>query len=187
MGTGSTVVAGNRPPRAAREQGDRRHSSGSTGCRRPIHAGPRRDAPKNQLLRVLRAQFNLSSYKHARANSLLRRRVDEDVKRRQLTVLRYTNVSASKPLRVIGRSIRPRKETDAMHRLPWPTDREHLVFKLREKELNNGVNLFDALMNAAWIDKDAILIPQFVDCRATAVRVSSVEDLQQVPFNDLLD
>jgi len=32
----------------------------------------------------------------------------------QLTVLRYTNVSASKPLRVIGRSIRPRKATDAI-------------------------------------------------------------------------
>jgi hypothetical protein len=31
-------------------------------------------------------------------------------------------------------------------------------------------------MNAARIGKDAILIPQFVDCRATAVRVSSVED-----------
>ncbi len=74
-----------------------------------------------------------------------------------------------------------------MHRLSWPTDREHIVFKLREKELNNGVNLFDALMNAARIDKDAILIPKFVDCRATAVRVSCVEDLQQVPFNDLLD
>ena len=57
----------------------------------------------------------------------------------------------------------------------------------RKKELNSGVNLFDALMNAARIDKDAILIPQFVDCRGTAVRVSSVEDLQQVPFNDLLD
>jgi len=42
-------------------------------------------------------------------------------------------------------------------------------------------------MNAALIDKDTILIPQFVDCCATAVRVSSVEDLQQVPFNDLLD
>jgi len=42
-------------------------------------------------------------------------------------------------------------------------------------------------MNAARIDKDAILIPKFVDCRATAVRVSCVEDLQQVPFNDLLD
>ena len=28
-------------------------------------------------------------------------------------------------------------------------------------------------MNAAWIDKDAILIPQFVDGRATAVGVSS--------------
>jgi len=54
--------------------------------------------------------------------------------------------------------------------------------------LNNSVNLFDALiMNAALIDKDTILIPQFVDCCATAVRVSSVEDLQQVPFNDLLD
>jgi hypothetical protein len=74
-----------------------------------------------------------------------------------------------------------------MHRLSWPTDREHIVFKLREKELNNGVNLFDALMNAARIDKDAILILKFVDCRATAVRVSRVEDLQQVPFNDLLD
>jgi hypothetical protein len=56
-----------------------------------------------------------------------------------------------------------------------------------KKELNNGVNLFDALMNAARIDKDAILIPKFVDCRATAVRVSCVEDLQQVPFDDLLD
>src|SRR5882762_7268382 len=43
-------------------------------------------------------QFNLSSSGNARANLLLRRRVDEDVKRRQLTVLRYTNVSASKPL-----------------------------------------------------------------------------------------
>jgi hypothetical protein len=74
-----------------------------------------------------------------------------------------------------------------MHRLSWPTDREHIVFKLREKELNNGVNLFDALMNAARIDKDAILIPKFVDCRATAVSVSRVEDLLQVPFNDLLD
>jgi hypothetical protein len=62
-----------------------------------------------------------------------------------------------------------------------------MVFKLREKELNNGVNLFDALMNAARIDKDAILIPKFVDYRATAVRISCVEDLQQVPFNDLLD
>ena len=62
-----------------------------------------------------------------------------------------------------------------------------MAFKLREKDLNNGVNLFDALMYAARIDKDAILIPKFVDCRATAVRVSSVEDLQQVPFNDLLD
>ena len=91
-------------------------------------------------------QFNLSSSGNARANLLLRRRVDEDVKRRQLTVLRYTNVSARKPLRVVGRSIRPRKATDAMHRLSWPTDREHIVFKLREKELNNGVNLFDALM-----------------------------------------
>jgi hypothetical protein len=29
-------------------------------------------------------------------------------------------------------------------------------------------------MKAAWIDKDTILIPQFVDRRATAVRVSSV-------------
>ena len=97
---------------------------------------------------------------NARANLLLRRRVDEDVKRRQLTVFRYTNVSASKPLRVIGRSIRPRKATDAMHRLSWLTDREHIVFKLREKELNSGVNLFDALMNAARIDKDAILYPK---------------------------
>ena len=42
-------------------------------------------------------------------------------------------------------------------------------------------------MNAARIDKDAILMPQFVDCRAPAARVSSVEDLQQVAFNDLLD
>ena len=42
-------------------------------------------------------------------------------------------------------------------------------------------------MNAARIDKDAILIPKFVDGRATTVRVSCVEDLQQVPFNDLLD
>jgi len=117
----------------------------------------------------------------------LRRRVDEDVKRRQLTALRYTNVSAGKPLRVIGRSIRPRKATDAMHRLSWATDRERITFKLREKDLNNGVNLFDPLMNAARIDKDAISVPQFVDCLATAVRVSSVEDLQQVPFNDLLD
>jgi hypothetical protein len=40
--------------------------------------------------------------------------------------------------------------------------------------VNNGVNPFDALMNAAWIDKDAILIPKFVDCRATTVRVSCV-------------
>jgi hypothetical protein len=55
-----------------------------------------------------------SGYKHARANLLLQRRVDEDVKRRQLTVLRHPNVSASHPLRVIGRSIRPRKATDAM-------------------------------------------------------------------------
>jgi hypothetical protein len=117
----------------------------------------------------------------------LRRRVDEDVERRQLTVLHYTNVSASHPLRVSGRSIGPRKATDAMYRLPWPTGREHIAFKLREKELSSGVDLFDALMNAAWIDKDAILIPQFVDCRATAVGVSSVEDLQQVPVNDLLD
>jgi hypothetical protein len=31
------------------------------------------------------------------------------------TVLRYTDVSASKPLRVIGRSIRPRKATDAIY------------------------------------------------------------------------
>jgi hypothetical protein len=105
---------------------------------------------------------------------------------RLLTVLRYANVSSCKPPRVIGRSIRPRKGTDAMHRLPWPTDRERIAFELREKDLNNGVNIFDALMNAAWIDKDAIPIPQFVDCLATAVRVSSVEDLQQVPFNDLL-
>jgi len=74
-----------------------------------------------------------------------------------------------------------------MYGLPWPTGREHIAFKLREKERSNGVNLFDALMNAARIDKDAILIPQFVDCRATAVGVSFVEDLQQVPFNDLLD
>ncbi len=74
-----------------------------------------------------------------------------------------------------------------MNRLCLSTDRERIAFKLCEKELNNGVNVFDALMNAARIDKDAILIPQFVDCRATAVRVSSIEDLQQVPFNDLLD
>jgi len=60
-----------------------------------------------------------------------------------------------------------------MYRLPWTTGREHIAFKLREKELSNGVNLFDAFMNAAWIDKDAILIPQFVDGRATAVGVSS--------------
>src|SRR5258708_36097302 len=59
-----------------------------------------------------------------------------------------------------------------MHRLTCAAEREHIVFKLREKELNNGLNLFDALMNAARIDKDAILIPKFVDCRATAVRVS---------------
>jgi hypothetical protein len=32
-----------------------------------------------------------------------------------------------------------------------------------------------------------MLIPQFVDRRATAGRVSSVEDLQQVPFNHPLD
>ena len=69
-----------------------------------------------------------------------------------------------------------------MYGLSWPADREHIPFKPREKELNNGVNLFDALLNAARIDKDAILIPQFVDCRATAVRVSSGEDLQQVPL-----
>lgn len=74
-----------------------------------------------------------------------------------------------------------------MYKLSWRTDREHIVFKLREKELNNGVNLFDAFMSTARIDNDAILIPQFVDCRATAVRVSSVEDLQQVRFNDLID
>jgi hypothetical protein len=74
-----------------------------------------------------------------------------------------------------------------MERLSWPTDREHIAFKLREKELSNSVNLFDALMNAARIDKDTILIPQFVDRRATAGRVSSVEDLQQVPFNHPLD
>ena len=73
-----------------------------------------------------------------------------------------------------------------MHRLSWATDREHIAFELREKDLNNGINLFDALMYAARIDKDTILVPQFVDCRATAVRISSVEDLQQVPFNDLL-
>ena len=66
-----------------------------------------------------------------------------------------------------------------MHRLSWPTDREHIAFELREKELNNDVNLFDPLMDAARIDKDAIPIPQFVDCLATAVRVSSVEDLQK--------
>jgi type IV secretory pathway ATPase VirB11/archaellum biosynthesis ATPase len=47
-------------------------------------------------------------------------------------------------------------------RLSWPPGREHIAFKLREKELGSGVNLFDALMNAARIDKDAILIPQFV-------------------------
>jgi len=74
-----------------------------------------------------------------------------------------------------------------MHRLTWPTNGEHIAFELCEKDLNNGVNLFDALMNATRIDKDTILIPQFVDCRTTAGRVSSVEDLQQVPFNDLLD
>ena len=74
-----------------------------------------------------------------------------------------------------------------MYRLSWPTDREHIAFRLRENELSNSVNLFDALMNAARIDKDTILIPQFVDRRATAVHVSSVEDLQQVPFNDPLD
>jgi hypothetical protein len=140
-------------------------------------------------MRVYRFLFGSSicSLLNARANFLLRRRVDEDIKRHQLTVLRHTNVSASKPPRVIGRSIRPRKATDAMHRLSWPTDREHIAYELREKDLNNGINLFDALMNAARIDKDAIPIPQFVDCLATAVRVSSVEDLQQVPFNDLLD
>src|SRR6266700_5412370 len=69
-----------------------------------------------------------SSSEHERANLLLRRRVDEDVERRQLTVLRYTNVSASKPLRVIGRSIRPRKATDAMYRLSWAMDRERIAF-----------------------------------------------------------
>jgi len=42
-------------------------------------------------------------------------------------------------------------------------------------------------MNAARIGKDAVRIPQIVDCRATAVGVASVEDLQQVPFDDLLD
>jgi len=35
-----------------------------------------------------------------------------------------------------------------MYGLSWPADREHIAFELREKELNNGVNLFDALMNA---------------------------------------
>jgi hypothetical protein len=42
-------------------------------------------------------------------------------------------------------------------------------------------------MNASRIDKNVIVILQFLDCRATALRVSSIEDLQQVPFNDLLD
>jgi len=37
-------------------------------------------------------QFNVSSSGNARSNLLLRRRVDGDVKRRQLTVLRYTKV-----------------------------------------------------------------------------------------------
>ena len=76
----------------------------------------RQVAPINEYKRVYRllSQFNLASSEHARTNLLLRRRVDEDVKRRQLTVLRYTNVSASHPLRVIGRSIGPRKATDAV-------------------------------------------------------------------------
>ena len=42
-------------------------------------------------------------------------------------------------------------------------------------------------MNATRIDKDAIIVPRLVDCHATAVPFSSVEDLRQAPFNDLLD
>ena len=60
-----------------------------------------------------------------------------------------------------------------MYGLSWPADREHIAFELREKELNNGVNLFDALMNAARIDKDAILIPQFVDCASPPLETSN--------------
>lgn len=34
--------------------------------------------------------------------------------------------------------------------------------------------VFDALMDAARIDKEAILVPEFFDCRVAAVRVSGV-------------
>src|SRR5580704_18680289 len=52
-------------------------------------------------------QFNLWPSEHARANSPSRRRVDEALKLRWLTVLHYTDVSAGKPLAVTGRYIRP--------------------------------------------------------------------------------
>jgi hypothetical protein len=82
--------------------------------------------------------------RQTRENLILRRRVDEDVKRRQLTVLRYTNVSASKPLRVIVRSIRPREATDAVHRLSRPTDREPL--RAANYSVRNRRLLFEGLM-----------------------------------------
>jgi hypothetical protein len=55
--------------------------------------------------------------------------------------------------------------------------------QLCEKELNNAVNLFDALMNAAWIDKDTILIPQFVDCRTTTISFKSKREERDGPIS----
>jgi hypothetical protein len=114
---------------------------------------------------------------NARANLILRRRVDEDVKRRQLTVLRYTNVSASKPLRVIVRSIRPTKATDAVHRLSRPTDRERnrhdsglwgrwlCIVGMSGDHANPSVNsrrmqLQNALFGVAYRERQRFSVPQ---------------------------
>jgi hypothetical protein len=51
----------------------------------------------------------------------------------------------------------------------------------------HGLSGFPSGISPAKSGKDAILIPKFVDGRATTVRVSCIEDLQQVPFNHLLD
>ena len=69
----------------------------------------------------------------------------------------------------------------------WPRLQGRLSSPISVYKASGGGNIFDALKNAAPTDKVATLIPQFVDRRVTATRVSSVEDLQQVPFNYLLD
>jgi hypothetical protein len=46
---------------------------------------------------------------------------------------------------------------------------------LREKESSSSVNLFDALMNAARIDKDTILMPETPDT-AGAITASALQE-----------